>query len=295
MSRVVLPMPSQWPSDWSAYPAAGGGGAGGALDFAVDWGTATGSTQNARTDGGKLADKAYVSTVLSVVARTSISGAPTDWPTNMLRVEYNGDGQLVGNDAGDEAELWAARPAVGEYYFGRFLLWVPTTARSSDEHGQQSGLGSIQHCFQVYANNSSTFSLGFSSTADTHLSTTQYRTDNGTGPIPMAKPIRVEWRLHRNASGTAQALIKIFNEDVSKIVEQWDTDDFLENYGGGPNSLLDNNPSITINDVAQAYGGYIFGSTGNTSAGHVFVGGAAFRISASSSDWIGAYVAGEAD
>ncbi len=264
------------------------------LTFAVDWSTATGTSDSALRDGTTINIESGTAPNLDVVTSASL-GAPGDWPTNMLRLFYEGDNwNNVGFNSEGGNYGWAL-PAVGEFIYFRVLMWT-TLGGSSNvafEHGMQSNTGSLFQYFQIFDDSGGVFSLGFGSGSVGGVYAIGL---DGAGGITKAAPIRVEWAFERTGTSTYVLHgIRIYNETISEVTPQWDHGDFLDNYGAGSNSLESVDPTFTASNTNHPRG-YMFGSSGSSSSqngGYVHWSGFGVRVTSSSSGWIGAFVAGE--
>lgn len=277
--------------------ASGGGGGSPTLDFAVDWQTGTGTGSTAITDGGKLNLESGTAPGLTVVASSTIS-APGDWPTNLLRIFFDGTTfNAVGFNSEGGNFGWALTP-VGEYMYFRMLMYVNLDGTSdvTAEHGMQSNTSSLFQCFRLFdMTGTSDFGLGY------------FNTTNGDiyligvdGPVGVTKSafLRIEWSLLRTGTNTYTINgIRIYDEGVSEVTPSWTASDFVDGFGAGSNSIASDNPTFTAANTNHPRG-FMFGTSGagaSQNGGYVFVGGFGVRLSSSSNDWIGAYVSGEAD
>jgi hypothetical protein len=110
--------------------------------------------------------------------------------------------------------------------------------------------------------------------------------------IPERRPIRVEWRLHRQASGvTARVEIRIYDETISRTVPQWTEFDFVDNYGAGRNSLGARAPVLDLGNEREGFRSYLMGISGSGPSVACCITMSAFAVSLDG--WLGPYVPGE--
>jgi hypothetical protein len=231
----------------------------GGTAFAVDWGTATGKSAAALTDGGKLGLVGYPADAQLTVVPLGGLGV-SGWPTNGLQLSYlRATSSLVGT-----TNKWPA-PAPGESVYFRFLVYhdMPNGMSISNDHGNQSNIGAIKHAIML------TNSWG-ESPSQNHWAIGFRAHDGGAemgyynAQIPERRPIRVEWRLHRQSSGvTARIEIRIYDETISRTVPQWTEFDFVDNYGAGRNSLGARAPVLDLGNEREGFRSYLMGISGS--------------------------------
>jgi len=241
--------------------------------FATSWSAATGSGAHARTDGGRLTDYAWSSSILSVVSRSSVAELPTYWPTNALRIAYAGQAaQLVG-----AANAWPA-PVAGATICFRFLAYNALAAGSAvaNEHGMQSNVGAVHHFWQFFspeANGSGFLGFGGSGTSGNDFAT-----------IPAGRPIRLEWCLTRTTGTRATVEIQLTDESTGQV---YTNADFRGQWGEGSPVLIDR--ELSFSSESDGFRSYHFGASGSSNGtGSIYVSG--FAVC---SDWCGAYAPGE--
>ncbi len=254
------------------------------LTATMDWSHGgTGTSDMAVLDDGRIslvdAGGATPATLRVMDRATQIPSAPSEWPVNMLRLETNGpNSRLVGWDS----DGWEA-PAEGQSIFFRLLFYSALAEGSgvAFEHGCQSNVGDIRHCWQFFSPQASYTELGFGSDGRS----------NYIAHVTTGRPYRLEWALSRGAT-TFVPTIRVYDESVSVSDPAYETDDFLEEWGSGPDSIADLTP-YTTGSVSEAFRRYIFGLSGSSSGvtAAMYVGGFAVSLT----DWCGQYVQGEAD
>jgi len=245
--------------------------------WATEWANSTGSTQAARTDGGRLGQSDGTTTILSVVTKASVGGLPESWPTNLLLITYGGPGATQIVFVGDQ---WAA-PAVGETIYFRFLAYnaLPSGSGVANEHGMQSNTGGIHHYWQFFspgAGGTGAFGVGGSGT---------YGNDHAT--VPAAIPMRVEWALTRTVEDYGVLQIRITDESTGTV---YTNADFGSSWGTGPSELVDR--TLTFTSLSAGFRNYIFGASGSSGGSGVGVYISGFAV-AIGTDWIGPYTGRE--
>lgn len=271
-----------------------------ALVFETIW-SSTGTTDAALRSTGEATPWEYLispsSTALSVVSAAS-EGVDTGCPTtNVLRVDvvYNGDGiqnmdtKQVTNLPGGGA--WTI-PAVGESVY--FCVYK----RLVYPHGSDPGpLGNNNHCLEQASGGSNDWSWNFNTAAGgwnpsfnlwNGGAASRYLLGGVSAPtyLDRDKWYRLEWRVHRTGTTTAEFEIRIYDETVSTTVPEYTAADFLTTGDAALSAV-----SKTITDVNEwdavqlgTNGPNVVGATQGAAPGWYF---AAMRVSRVG--WIGAY------
>lgn len=264
-----------------------GGSAGGVVLFGADWGTATGKSADALTDGRKMDLIGFPADLLLTSVSLSHLGV-AGWPENGLQISFDeaASSSLVGFREGEGLDVGWPAPAVGESIYFRMLHYngLPEGSGVAFSHGMQSNIGSISHGFQIFSPEGGTFTYGFFSLSGD--------VDSFFVRLPARTPLRIEWQLVREPGpARARVRIRIFDESVSTTTPRWTQDDFLENFGEGPESLGSLDPSIDLGDEGNGFRRYLFGTSGNSSmdtTGFIVTG---FAVCDGS--WCGPYHPGE--
>ena len=228
-----------------------------------------------RTDGGRLnEDLAFSTSILSVVARSSVTGLPTSWPTNVLRITFQGqNAQLVGATG-----LWAA-PAAGAKLCFRFLAYnaLPNGGGVANEHGMQSNLGDVHHFWQFFspeANGSGTLGYGGSGAGGNNFAT-----------VPARRPMRFEECYTRTTGASARVELRVTDESTGQV---YTNTHFLSQWGAAPSILV--NREMTFSNEMDGFRTYYFGASGSSSGTGIGVYITGFAVC---TDWCGVYSPGE--
>lgn len=271
--------------------APGGGGSQPALAFASDWGTATGSTNTALTDGSKWDDFLcpMYADILTVIAKTS------GWPsalTNVMRVGAAGtDCGMVKSGIGASVD-WAA-PSIGQTVYFRiyFKNNAPNGFDLANQHWLQpnsdAGPQPWEWRFQTpYSGGVGLLQFHYTNQDSGGTPGTTFEV-----PITVGTVYRMEWALTRTGTLTATASLRLYEGDSTTLL--YGDADFADAYASGP-THASVAPTIALGDVSQLnvveIGNNGPAGAADTATNYFEFG--AFAVSAEG--WIGPYVSGEA-
>jgi hypothetical protein len=238
----------------SALPGGGGGG-GGSLDWFDDFRSGT------LTAEGLVEEATNADAVI-------VSASGLGFPSGVVNVAKNIHGpgaldyQLVAND------LWP-NPAVGEYVFLRTYIrnTLPNGANTGADHGMQCNVGDVKWAWLVDPGSGGTYYMDTASSAEGNI--------NLASGMTKSEVQRIEWRLSRVTSSTGVTTFRIYSAAGTLLGEN------TRNLASMTNSLY-----RTARWGIAGLGGATYSGDG------IHWGCLAARVSASSSDWIGAYPVG---
>lgn len=302
-------------SFFSRGSAGGGGGGGPDLLLAVDWGTATGTSENAKTDGGILQYEPCgggPSDDFQVVSATGLG-----FPAGManvckIRMPTAFEDTCWNLQALD---LWAY-PAIGSSLYRRTYLRFDVLGDGpGDTHWLQSAASdgvSFGDCpyaaeWQIADHdNASTFKWKLSCLGDNGACSPTSECHEWELPAPLNKnqTYRIEEQFYRRVSAGWKCKIRIYTADNNLL---YDEDDIIcpGGYHAGSHSMTTHfNGSSGINgDIVtdtNCLRRLMFGQPNapgrlSSDSAHesIWVGGLAIAHGSVDTGWIGAYVPGE--
>lgn len=274
------------PTDPLSWPLAGGA----ALNFASDWGTTTGNSDNAVQDGARWTGFSSSDDLLYVVAATA--GFPT---TNVLRVSGNGtQARMVTNLS------MMTTPAVGESrWFRVYLKYVSTSNNLGNQHFLQPDSNYLSHPWNWRWQ---TPQAGGTEVPLQWILVDKINSGNVNGALfevilTIGTVYRLEFELRRTATSAFKMFPRIYLGDSTTV--SFDGDDFLDVWGGSATegqSLTTIDPEPATQNIDTDFSSVELGNNGPAGAStNVTDFWQAAAFAASESGWCGPYTSGEAD
>lgn len=261
----------------AATTSGGGGEEGGAILLAADWGHATGATEEAVTQNDRLTLLGNPDDSLEVIASTGL-----DFPTtNVLRCGLEGTPtQSVG--AGPGSEMGVGDTRWFRYYMRNALGTGADNRVHPIQHYRASGSVAAWDRFDV--TDGPTYVWEYETRHDAHRWSVTLNND---------QTYRFERSITRLASNCATLHMRIYNTSNTLLFsdEDFDCINHDENLATHENGIVAGATTEFDTDMWPNVHWLIFGNPNETLPGDMYVGG--FAISAD--NWLGPYVAGEAD
>lgn len=284
---------------------ASGGGGGGTTILASDWSTATGTSNDAKTDGGIWPILADSSGRMEVIASTGL-GAPSNM-ANVLRCDVVGSSGF--NVRGEDTFLPAI--TVGTYRTYRYYQRVDLTSEGGSDHSVQLEIGAGAACadniqpqgaatgywlnpnwWNPNSFGSQTGGSGYGQSSDKRF-------------LPNGVFHRIEKKIHFPTSTTNRLFdFRVFSVAAdglseTQVVAATDMWVFHSVATGGSwtESLATVDMTSDHSDLNAVYRSFFMGFNGapwsGVSPNYRYFGGLRVIDSADADDWCGAYVPGE--
>lgn len=248
------------------------------IDQFLDWRTATGSTTNAVTDGGKVIDlNNGTNGKLNVVTAASIGWDDITGLDNACALSFNpGVGLSVGGYTypGFSATAWLTGIAVGAYQWRRWYFEnaIPDGSNiggNGGDHGLQTNVGGIQWYSRINVGASGVFNWDLGSgTPETTYRASLNKNERYRASVLFTRLTTTTFLCEPYVYDSTGALVK-------------EPDDFVNASNGALNL---GNTALAYTDAVALFESMIFGSSGNSPSGPYTGGFVYFGAFATSRD-----------
>ena len=258
---------------------------GSAPDFFLDWRTGPGSTDAILRQNNKASDRWGGTSALFVESAAGYGmPAAMQYVLNVPLGTGTFDWVMMNNQ-------WTA-PAIGQWrYFRLYFRLVVGSAVSAgfaathpmESEGAQSGVGGLYYALHVGGNADGSFPWMFDIGGFGHQWTTPNWTGGAPGTLTKNTTYRLEWAFLRTATSAVTLDMRLAGSDDSTIINDKNS---LQWWGGGSLAANGTNQPVDVGHMEDLRLGI---NGGSFSSGNLIYGGFATKLSASASDWLGAY------